>query len=132
MCSLDLEQCDLWSETPRTARKEHSCSACGGRINAREAYLSHVHVFDGHAYGEKMCSKCWWVRGVFADAHGQNCVPSALMEILRDCVGGDRDSEWRPLLADVIRRYRVSTHRWHWTRKRWAERAQRRQTERIG
>lgn len=110
MCSLDLDPCAVWSETPRRARRAHECTACGVAIQPGEAYLSHFSVFEGCPSTEKMCFACWLARGQFAEAHGQSFPPSALLEQLHDCIGAndDEEDEWRPIYANVLARFRVS------------------------
>lgn len=108
MCYIDLEPCAMWSESPVFARKTHECSACQSAITKGDPYLKHANVFDGEFTSEKMCFPCWFAREQFAEAHGQSFVPSALISMLRDCVGknDDEDDVWRPVLASVLRRYR--------------------------
>ena len=114
MCSYgDLDLCSVWREEPRKARKAHECDGCGAGIAPGDVYLVHANVFDGTATTEKMCAACWCVRQSFVEAHGQSRPPSALAEMLRDCIGenDDADDQWRPLLASVLRRYRISPGR---------------------
>jgi hypothetical protein len=85
MCSIDLEPCDLWRETPRIARKPHHCSACGAAINPGDAYLDHFSLFEGETSSEAACYACWLAREEFADAHGQKFTPSALEGMLSEC-----------------------------------------------
>lgn len=110
MCSLDLEPCDAWNERAVKARKPHRCDACDTLIPAGAHYLRHFHIFEDSLGTERMCADCWMVREAFAEAHGQNFFPSMLIDQLRQCVGDndDEEDEWRPLLASVLKRYRVS------------------------
>jgi hypothetical protein len=124
VCSLDVDDaCPVWNERVRTARKQHACDCCGQVISSGEQYLYHSHVFDGTAGSEKMCAVCWFVRESFANAHGQTCVPSNVLETLRECSHGDRSSPWRLHLAVLLRRRRTAPAcRW-WLRREWMRRA---------
>ena len=102
----DYESWRAWSETPRKARKEHRCDACGVTIAVGEPYLVHSHVGEGTAETEKACFACWWARKVFSSAHGVTYAPSYLKTSLMECIDLDGDREWRPLLAGVLRRER--------------------------
>ncbi len=108
MCSLELDPCTVWRNTPRTARKAHTCDCCNTAIAPGSPYIDHFNVFDGNATTQALCSLCWFVWRQFCDAHDQEITPGALFEMLRDCVGenDDAEDEWRPLLASVLRRYR--------------------------
>lgn len=109
MCELgDYEPWSAWSETPRKAHKQHRCSACGTTIHAGESYLVHSHVFEGSARSEKACFGCWWVREEFCRDHGWWFQPSELVYQLTECIQGERNVEWRPQLASVLRRIRVA------------------------
>lgn len=113
MCSLDLEPCEVWVETPRIARKRHECDGCGVEILCGTAYLVNFHVFDGCPGGEKSCFECWLAREQFAEAHGQSFYPSMLLDQLRQCIGenDDEEDEWRSVLASVLARHRTSSGR---------------------
>jgi hypothetical protein len=108
MCSLDLEVCPVWNERPRLARKVHYCYCCGTAIVTGETYLYHSSVFGHTARSEKMCAVCWLLREDFAQAHGQACMPSDFLAMLRECAGEERGSEWRLLLAVILRRVRAA------------------------
>lgn len=110
MCSIDLDRCEVWSETPRKARKPHGCNGCGIVIVPGQPYLVHFNIYDGDPTREAMCFACWCAREQFADAHGQSIAPSILIEMLRECIGENDDEEdvWRPVLASVLSRYRVA------------------------
>lgn len=111
MCSLDYDGvCAVWRETPRIARVRHMCDGCGHTIQPREAYLAHAHVYDGSAASESMCFGCWWAREVFRASPEHNILPTPrfLWRDVSDCVEGDRTSQWRPLLAGIKARWRVS------------------------
>ena len=104
MCSFDLEPCDVWTETARTARKEHCCSVCGGRIAPGERYTTHFSKSDGGVSSERICGACYTARAEFASAHGEMVPnPSAFEDVLRECIAEDEESEqrWKPMLAAI-------------------------------
>lgn len=103
MCAIDPEPCDVWSETPRMARKPHSCSCCRGAIAAGEAYLQHFSLYGGDTTSNKCCFACWLAREEFAQAHeGARFPPSFMPTAIADCIGeGDDDDRWRALLAEI-------------------------------
>jgi hypothetical protein len=111
MCSLDLEPCTVWRNTPRKARKPHVCVCCGAGIAPGTHYLDHFNVFDGNSSSESLCGFCWFIWQQFGDAHDMQPTPGALYEQLQDCIGenDDDEDEWRPLFAAIKRRWRVST-----------------------
>lgn len=119
MCELDLEPCEVWSETPRRAAKEHVCGGCRQVIRKGDAYLSHFHVFEGEASTERLCFVCWWVRKLFARTHGY-AAPSALYELIQDCIADGEDA-WRDEMAVIKRRYRTSDARRKGLAGRWLE-----------
>lgn len=125
MCSIDLDPCSVWRETPRVARKPHLCDGCGQEIRPGDAYLVHFDIFEGEANNERACFVCWWVRQVFADAHGQSFAPSGLWTQLDECIQGERDNEWRESLAVVLRRFRTSKSGRVALMKKWAYRRER-------
>lgn len=111
MCSLDYDGvCDVWRETPRIARVQHACDGCGTIIPPRAAYLAHAHVYDGSAGSESMCFCCWWAREEFRASPEHRIIPTPryLWRDVEDCIDGDRSSPWRPLLAGIKARWRVS------------------------
>lgn len=118
MCSLDLETCPVWRETPRVARKQHCCFSCGSDIRQGEAYLSLSYVFDGSAGTEKACFPCWWVLEVFGSAHAMKPMPSNLYGAVEECIG-DGEDDWRPEMALLKRRYRVSASGREQLRRKW-------------
>lgn len=125
MCYLDLDCAKVWHEAPRIARKEHACDACCATIPKGAAYLHHSSLYDGHWTTEAMCFTCWWVRAVFAEAHGQACTPGMLMATLREC-GSDDGDGWRFELASVLCRYRTSEVARQGLHRRWAQKSARR------
>jgi len=108
MCYVDLDYCEVWSETARMARKQHACDACGGTIKSSEAYLVHFSAYEGSVTHDKMCFRCWIVREQFAADHGQSFQPHMLTEMLASCVDeGDKDSlRWKLVLLNVQARGR--------------------------
>lgn len=122
MCSLDGEVAAVWLEYPRIARVSHTCDGCGAVIRPREPYLYHSHVHKGSAESQACCFACWWARTALMGApdHDVTPTPDSLMESLSDCISGDRESPWRPLLAGIKARYRVSPAGRLALRKRWA------------
>lgn len=125
MCSVgELDPCDVWSEHVVTARKTHECDACDTLIRPGEPYLRHFDLYEGTASNEKMCAACWCIREAFSQAHGVTYQPSSLIQFLGECVLDNDDPEdpWRPLLAAVKRRQRVSARGRAFLRHRWDER----------
>lgn len=55
--SLD-ETYDVWDRREVTARKPHSCCACGGEISVGHRYFRVFVVFDGDARTYKRCRRC--------------------------------------------------------------------------
>ena len=104
MCELEYETNVIWIETPRTARKAHQCSACGGSILPRERYLHHFskQYVDDPVEAGKVCSVCWADRAEFGEAHGGSIPnPAGFERVLKDCIAeGDEESEtrWKPML----------------------------------
>jgi len=113
MCEIDGDRAELWRDTPRVARKQHACDGCGATIVAGAHYLEHFDVFEGSTTSERVCFGCWAAYQQFADAHHFWFSPGRIIEQLRDCIGenNDEDDVWRPVLASVLRRYRVSPER---------------------
>lgn len=117
MCSVgfDGDACEVWSETPVVARKQHRCTACEGRIAPGDAYIRHFDIFEGEPSTAKMCFPCWLTREQFFQAHRDGLIPNpaALAETLSDCIeDGDEDSErvWRPLLQAMYARKEAAAH----------------------
>lgn len=107
MCSLDYDLCPVWRETPRLARKPHSCGSCHATIHPGDAYLDHASVYDGNWHSSKLCFFCWGVREVFAEAHRVFPTPVGLPFDLRNCISeGDEESDakWAPMLAGILAR----------------------------
>lgn len=47
--------CEIW----RTARKQHTCCACGDTIRAGDRYHYTSGVWSGEADSYKHCARCW-------------------------------------------------------------------------
>lgn len=110
MCLIDDgERCEVWSETHRTARKQHKCDSCTQPIAAGSRYLVHFSVFEGYPQHEKMCDWCDAQRAVFSAEHdGYTSPPSNLEQMIEGCIDeGDADSKrWQPML-DALRDRRL-------------------------
>jgi len=101
----DLERADVFRDTPRTARKQHQCSCCGGTIRPGFSYIEHFSCSSDGVNYEKMCSGCNDTMNVFAISHGR-CNPSALYDRISECIGYDGDKKkdkWLNNLLDAIR-----------------------------
>jgi hypothetical protein len=101
VCDISLEQCELWSETKRKARKEHQCSCCRRVIRPGEEYLVHFSVLQGDPNSAKCCAECVRDRLTFADAHGGTlCTPGYLPHMLRECISEEPETadQWGPML----------------------------------
>lgn len=100
----------VWTEHPVKARKEHRCDGCYASIAPGDIYLRHFSVVGQSPTQERACAACWAAREQFHGAHGWWYAPSYLIQSLRDCIGenDDEEDEWRPVLAAVLKRYRVS------------------------
>jgi hypothetical protein len=55
--SID-ETYDVYDETTRTARKEHECDACDGKIRPGDKYVAIFIVFQGEIENLKRCARC--------------------------------------------------------------------------
>jgi len=108
MCDIDDddgEHSSVWCETPRKARKSHTCDCCGGFVSPGEKYLVHFSVYDGSPTSEKICGLCDAARDAFAKLHGgMSGSPGYFTEMLHDCIAeGDEESEklWKPMLEEI-------------------------------
>jgi len=85
-CSIDLaEQCDVWIETDRKARKQHRCCECREPIEPGEKYIQINSVYDGSASTDRMCSTC---RAIWRDLFGCVIIGELRNEIWQ-CLGID-------------------------------------------
>lgn len=90
MCSLDLDPCDLWSETRiGRARKEHRCDCCGGPICVGSPYTRIFMVAEGYASTETECDGCSLIAVLFKAAHRMRPNPSSLYDMLSECFDED-------------------------------------------
>ncbi len=112
MCELyygDYVSFQVWSETPRRARKQHQCDGCEGTIAKGEPYLSNFTIFEGTPTREKMCATCWLAREEFSETHGGWLVaPSNLFAMLEHCIDTEDDEgeeetaeHWRQVLETL-------------------------------
>lgn len=119
MCDVDLdgERCAVWEEGPAVMSTEtfkgrsHECSCCGATIHRGEVYLRHSNLFEGNWSRERACFACWWSREAFAEEHeGLRWPPAQFDEMLWNCIIDNRDRRdpWRPHLAAIYRRRRMS------------------------
>lgn len=59
MCRVDDgEQCDVWNERERVARRKHTCSECRRTIASKERYLLITWFFDKGWGTTKLCAHC--------------------------------------------------------------------------
>jgi len=111
MCVLDLEPCEVWTETEHTARTPKKCDGCGGSMAAGDRYVKHFSKYDGLIASEYLCMPCKADRAEFADAHGITPTPDGFWQILADCVSEDEDEEnnpWKPMLDRLRARNRAA------------------------
>ena len=104
MCEIDFDSyCEVWRDTPRRARKEHTCDVCGWQILRSETYTEHFNIFDGDITQEKCCCDCQEKRRRFEEAHDVGLTPRGYWERLEECIAeGDDDVAWR------IDRFRIA------------------------
>jgi hypothetical protein len=112
----DYEHWDVWRETPRVARKAHTCNCCTGTILPGSNYLDFATIYDGRATSEKACFGCWVAMVDFTKAHNVTYSPSQMPDELRNCVAqekGEVDAKestkrWRDHIAGILRRQRAA------------------------
>lgn len=99
MCYIEFDnECSVYRNEQRTARKEHRCSTCGATIAKGDRYLNLFAKSDGQVYSERQCTACMEIAERFSKAHhNQTPFPSGLWDFIDQCVDeGDADSErWR-------------------------------------
>jgi hypothetical protein len=87
MCNIDLEPCEVWSETWRNAAKPHKCDCCHGPIVMGSRYVKFFMLFDGDPRSEKMCELCAKAMGEFAAHDGHmKTMPSGFDDLLIECI----------------------------------------------
>jgi len=59
MCDADGDQCPVWKERTRTARKPHECLGCRETIGPGHKYNETRSLFDGCWSTWKHCLRCW-------------------------------------------------------------------------
>lgn len=90
MCNLDIDPCEVWSETEiQKARKEHRCDCCGGTIAIGTRYKRIFMVNDGYASNETECAACSLMMVLFKAVHHQWMSPSGMREVLQECFAED-------------------------------------------
>lgn len=108
MCDVSFDE--TWtgfSEKTVKARKDHVCRCCGGPIRAGTKYRRHFSVMRGEKpCSERMCIPCSRVTKSFADEHGTWTNPSAMPELLHECVnsGDERSAVWKRAHVAMNRR----------------------------
>lgn len=111
MCSIELEPCEVWQERKVTARKDHRCSCCGGRIRAGEVYVRHFSVFEGDVSAEKSCAACEEMRRDFREEHHGTCgTPGYMQTLLEECIDYEDEgtgAKWRAAI-DAMRARRAA------------------------
>ena len=107
MCELDLEPCEVWNQTERTARKPHRCDCCRRPIGQGQRYVNTFWKFEGEVGTAKACADCQVDIKAFAAAHGgSQFMPDYFVDVLKECIwDGDPESEsvWKPMLERVRR-----------------------------
>jgi hypothetical protein len=58
MCFYYDEQCDVYREEMRRARKPHKCEHCRRPISKGEQYVYAHGIFDAHTFDTKSCGSC--------------------------------------------------------------------------
>ena len=67
-CEIDFDYDngpECFSETWRTARKEHMCCECGRKIQKGEKYKYESGIWEGRPESYKLCKSCHEVRSAF-------------------------------------------------------------------
>lgn len=106
MCNFSGEErAEVWSATRPTARKEHKCGCCGGRIAPGEKYMAMFAVSDGDAVNEKACAACDEALDAFGKEHRFYPFPTSFETYLEECIVGDEEgSRWAPMLKGIQER----------------------------
>ncbi len=102
MCSIDLEQSEVWDETERTARTPKACDCCHGPIVPGQRYVKHFSIYDGSVTSENLCKLCEKDRDEFAKAHdNMSPTPSGFTGMLSECVDDTEDDRWAEMLRAI-------------------------------
>jgi hypothetical protein len=111
MCRIDLEPCEVFTETAVKANKRHICDCCHGVILPGKRYMKHFSRFDGEITTEKKCMRCNEMVEEFAKVHGQYGSPGSMPAMLQECIEADIDSgeminarKWRNELTKMAKR----------------------------
>ncbi len=88
------EQCSVYNETDRKARKQHECDSCSGPIVKGEIYRYVSGVFDGSGFSLKQCAECKAAHDKFAEIHHEHPSVQDLFEALDRCVKEDGPTSW--------------------------------------
>ena len=101
MCDLRNEECSqVWNNTTRMAKKEHTCECCGRLIAPREKYTRTFSLHDGYAQSWKSCRECARDIAAFGKEHHFYPAPDYFDEYLQRCIyEGDNARRW-----DAMRR----------------------------
>jgi len=57
-CYCEGDPCDVWKETRRKARKQHTCCECRDTIEPGDEYVHISSCFDGSWSNNKLCEFC--------------------------------------------------------------------------
>ncbi len=91
MCDIDVDDpCEVWKETRHTARKEHACDCCGGRIKPRDVYTRIFMISDGCPSVERECASCSAMMALFKQHHRNWWNPGMMRDALQECVREER------------------------------------------
>ncbi len=84
-CSVDVdEDPELYNESLRTARKQHTCCECGRTIEPGEQYQVAAALWDGEWATFKTCLGCSRIRNRFCPG---GFIFGELAEQIKECVG---------------------------------------------
>lgn len=111
MCEWDSgddEPCEVYNQTERKARKEHTCDSCHGQICVGETYRYTSGIYDHDPFSFKQCPPCTIAHDLFNEKHDGIGVTD-LYEGLDFCVRRDGPTSWAaPLLATMKERLAAS------------------------
>lgn len=66
MCDIYGETCEVWVETVRRARKQHTCCECDAPIPVGHEYVQINSVFDGRGSTDRRHTACVVIWDVIA------------------------------------------------------------------